>query len=81
MACVLNPAFWVYIIILIGGIMIARKVIPWFISFFEIPEPVSGIIMIVLWIVVACAGVYLLFEIFGCIFGSGLSLPSLPTRR
>jgi hypothetical protein len=54
MSCVLNPAFWTYIIILIGGIMVVRLLVPWFITFFKIPEPVSGIIEIIVWVVIAC---------------------------
>jgi hypothetical protein len=79
MACFTSPDFWVYIIMLIGGIIIIRKVVPWFISFFAFPEPVGSILMIILWIVIACAGVYLFFSILGC-FG-GLHLPTLPAHR
>jgi hypothetical protein len=82
MACVLNPAFWVYIIILIGGIAILKIVFPWFISFFEIPDPLGRILMIILWIVIACAGVYFLFGLFQCIFsGGGGGLPAFPHGR
>jgi hypothetical protein len=80
MSCILNPGFWTYIIILIGGIMIIRILIPWIIAFFSLPEPIAQIIMIILWIVIACAGVYFLFELFGCIFGGsggGLSFPTI----
>ncbi len=80
MSCILNPAFWVYLIILIGGIAILKIVIPWFISFFELPDPIGRVLMIILWIVIACAGVYFLFGLFSCIFGGGLSIPTFPHR-
>ncbi len=80
MSCVLNPGFWVYLIILIGGIIILRKVFPWFVSFFGFPEPVGSVLMIILWIVIACVGVYFFFAILGC-FG-GFSVPNFsPTGR
>ena len=81
MSCVLNPAFWVYLVILIGGISIAKIVIPWIISFFGLPDPIGRIIMIILWIVIACAGIYLLFGLLSCFFSGGLSLPSFPTQH
>ncbi len=81
MACILNPALWVYLIILIGGIMIMRIVIPWFVSFFAFPAPIGQVIMIILWIVIACAGVYFLFSLLGCFFSGGLSLPAFPTQH
>jgi hypothetical protein len=81
MSCILNPAFWVYLIVLIGGIMIIRLVVPWFIAFFAFPEPIGSVINIILWIVIACAGVYFLFALLSCFFGSGLSLPSFPASH
>jgi hypothetical protein len=79
MACFTSPDFWVYLIMLIGGIVIIRIVIPWVISFFGFPDPIGRVLMIVLWIVIACAGVYFLFALFGC-FG-GLHAPTFPTHR
>jgi hypothetical protein len=79
MACFTNPDFWVYLIMLIGGIVIIRIVIPWVISFFGFPDPIGRVLMIVLWIVIACAGVYFLFALFSC-FG-GLHAPTFPTHR
>ena len=76
MSCVLNPQLWIYIIVLIGGISIAKIIIPWAIGFFELPAQIAQVVMIILWIVIACAGVYFLFELLGCFFsGGGLSLP------
>jgi hypothetical protein len=77
MSCILDPSLWVYLIVLIGMIMIARLVIPWFIGFFQFPAPVGQVIMIILWIVIACAGVYLIFGLLGCI-GGGLGHLSPP---
>lgn len=71
MACILNPAFWVYLICMIGFIMIIRLVVPWFVSFFGFPEPVVSVIMIILWVVIACLGVYFLFGLLGCLFSGG----------
>jgi hypothetical protein len=79
MACFTSPDFWVYLIMLIGGIVIIRIVIPWVISFFGFPDPIGRVLMIVLWIVIACAGVYFLFGLFSC-FG-GLHAPAFPTHR
>jgi hypothetical protein len=81
MGCIANPAFWVYLIVLIGGVAIMKIVIPWFIAFFELPDPIGRVIMIILWIVIACAGVYLLFGLFSCFFGSGGGLPAFPSHR
>jgi len=81
MACFTSPDFWVYLIVLIGGIMIIRIVIPWVISFFAFPAPIGQVLMIILWIVIACAGVYFLFALFGCIFGGGIHLPTLQPHR
>lgn len=79
MTCVMNPGFWIYIIFLIGGIAIIKIIIPWAIAFFELPDPLARILMIVLWMFIAAAGVYFLFELFGCVFsGGGLSLPRIP---
>ena len=68
MACVLNPAFWVYIIVLIGGIMLIRLLVPWFVAFFGF---------------LACAGIYFLSCLLSCLFssGSGLSFPTFPHTR
>jgi len=66
---------------LIGGIMIIRIVIPWFISFFAFPEPIGQVLNIILWIVIACAGVYFLFALFSCIFAGGFHLPSFQPHR
>ncbi len=82
MACIMNPGFWVYLIVLIGMIMIIRLVVPWFVAFFGFPEPIPQVIMIILWIVIACAGVYFLFGLMGCLFsGGGLSFPTFPAHR
>ena len=81
MACVLNPALWVYLIVMIGGIGIAKILIPWAIGFFELPAPLAQILMIVFWIVIACAGIYFLFSLLGCFFSGGLSLPTFPHGR
>jgi predicted membrane channel-forming protein YqfA (hemolysin III family) len=79
MACFTNPGFWVYLIVLIGLISIAKILFPWIVSFFGFPAPVPQILMIILWVVIACIGVYFLFAIIGC-FGS-LSVPSFPHGR
>lgn len=81
MACILNPAFWVYIVVLIAGVAIMRVVIPWIISFFGLPAPVAQVIMIILWAVIACAGIYFLFGLLSCLFGSGLVFPTFPHSR
>jgi hypothetical protein len=80
MACILNPGFWVYLIVLIGGIAIIRLVVPWFVAFFGFPAPIPQVIMIILWVVIACAGIYFLFALFGC-FSGGISLPAFPTHK
>jgi hypothetical protein len=81
MACVLNPAFWVYLIFLIAGISIMRIVVPWFIGFFGFPDPVGRVIMIILWAVIAALGVYFLVGLFGCLFsGGGLGSLAFPHR-
>ncbi len=67
MSCILNPGFWTYLIILIASIMIIRIVVPWIVAFFGFPEPIPQVLMIVLWAVIACAGVYFLFALFGCL--------------
>jgi hypothetical protein len=79
MACFVSPDFWVSLIILIGGIMIVRIVIPWFISFFGFPDPIGRVLMIVLWVIIACMGVYFLFSLIGC-FG-GFHLPNFQPHR
>ena len=79
MACVMNPAFWVYIIFLVAAIMIVRLVLPAAASFFGAGPLVMQILMIILWAIILAAGVYLIFELFSCIFSSGF--PSLPGRR
>jgi hypothetical protein len=83
MACVLNAAFWVYLIVMIAGIMIVRIVIPWVVAFFQFPEPIPQIVSIVLWAVIACMGVYFLFGLLSCLFssGAGLSFPTFPHPR
>lgn len=81
MACILNPAFWVYLIVMIGMIMIMRLVIPSFISFFGFPEPIGQVIMIILWVVIACMGVYFLFGLLSCLFSGGFSFPQFPHGR
>ncbi len=79
MQCIMNPGFWTYLIVLIGGIMIIRIVFPWIVSFFGFPDPIGRVLMIILWIVIACAGIYFLFALFSC-FG-GFSLPTFPAHR
>jgi hypothetical protein len=71
MSCLLNPAFFVYLIVLIGAVAIMRIVFPWFISFFGLPDPIGRILMIILWVVIACLGVYFLFGLLGCLFSGG----------
>jgi hypothetical protein len=71
MACFANPAFWVYLVCLIGAIMIIRLVVPWFVAFFGFPEPIPQVISIVLWVVIACMGIYFLFGLFSCLFSGG----------
>ena len=78
MSCVLNPALWVYLIVMIGMIMIIRIVIPWFISFFAFTAPIGQVIMIILWIVIACMGVYFLFGLLSCLGSGGFSFPTVP---
>lgn len=82
MACILNPAFWVYLIVMIAGIMIMKIVVPWIVTFFELPAPVAQIVMIVLWAVIACMGIYFMFGLLSCLFssGAGLSFPTFPHR-
>ena len=81
MSCVLNPAFWVYLIFLIAAIAIIRIAVPWIVAFFGFPDPIPRVIMIILWAVIAAAGVYFLFGLFGCLFsGGGLSM-SFPHGR
>ncbi len=81
MSCVLNPSLWVYLICMIGFIAILKIVFPWFIGFFGIPAPLGQILMIVLWVVIACMGVYFLFELLSCVFGGGgLSFPTIRPR-
>lgn len=82
MACILNPAFWVYLIVMIAGIMIMKIVVPWIVTFFELPATVAQIVMIVLWAVIACMGVYFLFGLLSCLFSTGasLSFPTFPHR-
>lgn len=82
MACFLNPAFWIYLIVMIAGIMIMKIVVPWIGTFFELPAPVAQIVMIVLWAVIACMGIYFLFGLLSCLFstGAGLSFPTFPHR-
>jgi hypothetical protein len=71
MACVLNQAFWIYLICLVGFIMIIRLVVPWMVNFFGFPAPIPQVIMIVLWVVIACAGIYFVFGLFSCLFSGG----------
>ena len=79
MACFLNPAFWTYLIVVIGMVAIARIVFPWIVSFFGFPDPIGRVLMIILWIAIAIVGVYFLFGLIGC-FGS-LSIPTFPHGR
>jgi hypothetical protein len=81
MACFLNPSLWVYIIVLIALVSIIKIVFPWFIGFFQIPAPLGQIFMIVMWAVIAIAGVYFLFELFQCVFSGGLPSLNLPRGR
>jgi hypothetical protein len=67
MACVTNPQFWIYLIVVIGAITIIRILIPWFISFFGFPAPMPQVMMVVMWVLIACFGVYLLFMLIGCV--------------
>ena len=63
MSCIANPAFWVYLIVLIGGVMLIRTIGAVVCrAFFGFPAPIPQTIMIILWIVIACAGVYFLFR-------------------
>jgi hypothetical protein len=71
MSCLLSAAFWVYLVCLIGFIMIIRLVVPWFISFFGFPAPIAQVIMIILWVAIACAGIYFMFGLFSCLFSGG----------
>jgi len=82
MACILNPAFWVYLVVMIAGIMIMKIVVPWIVGFFEFPGPLAQVIMIILWAVIACMGIYFLFGLLSCLFsGSGFSFPVFPHGR
>lgn len=82
MACVLNPAFWVYLIVMIAMIMIIRIVVPWIVAFFGFPAPIPQVIMIVLWAVIASMGVFFLFGLLSCLFsGGGLAFPTFPHGR
>jgi hypothetical protein len=82
MACILNPAFWVYLVVVIAGVMIMKIVVPWIVAFFELPPPLAAIISIILWAVIACMGIYFLFGLLSCLFstGSGLAFPTFPHR-
>ena len=81
MSCVMNPSLWIYLIWMIVGIGIAKIAIPWIISYFELPDPLGRIIMLILWGAIAVAGVIFLFGLLSCFFGGGgLSLPSFPTN-
>jgi hypothetical protein len=71
MSCIMNPAFWIYLIVLIGSIMLIRLLVPWFVAFFGFPAPLPQAIMIILWIVIACMGVYFLFGLVSCLFSGG----------
>lgn len=78
MACLVNPALWVQIIVIIALVSIIRIIVPWLMGFFGFPAPVVQIINIVLWAGIAIAGVYLLVGLFGCMLGGGgLHVPTL----
>jgi len=83
MACILNPAFWVYLVAMIAGIMIMKIVVPAAVAFFEFPPWLSQVIMIILWAVIVCMGIYFLFGLLSCLFsaGAGLSFPVFPHGR
>jgi hypothetical protein len=81
MSCLISPAFWVYIIFLIAAIAIIRIIVPWIVTFFGFPDPIPRIIMIVLWAVIAAAGVYFFFNLMQCLFSGGLSFPAFPHGR
>lgn len=59
------------IIIVIAVVTIIRIVVPWFITWAQIPAPIATIINVVLWAVIAIFGIIILFELFGCIGGAG----------
>jgi hypothetical protein len=81
MACFLNPSLWIYIIVLIALVSIIKIVFPWFVGFFQIPAPLGQILMIVMWAVIAIAGVYFLFQLFSCVFSGGLPSLGAPLHR
>jgi len=78
MSCLVNPNLWIDIIVIIAMVAIVRVLVPWLVGFFALPAPIISIINIVLWAVIAIAGVYLLFDLLGCVFGGtgGLRLPT-----
>ena len=77
MACLVNPNLWINIIVIIALVSIIRILVPWLVGFFGFPTPGVQIINIVLWAVIAIAGVYLLVALFGCLLGGGgLHLPN-----
>jgi len=79
MSCLVNPSLWVNIILIIALVSIIRIIVPWLVGFFGFPAPIVQIINVVLWAVIAIAGIYLLFELLGCVFGGagGLHMPSI----
>ena len=79
MQCVLNPGFWIYLIFLVAAIMIIRLALPAIIAFFGFPPLIAQILMIVLWAIIAAAGVVFLFGLFSCLFPGGFAFPTFPS--
>ena len=78
MSCVLSPGFWVYLIFLVAAIMIIRAALPAIIAFFGFGPLIAQILMIVLWAIIAAAGVYFIFGLFACLFSGGFAFPTFP---
>ena len=61
----------VWIVIVIALISILRLVIPWLASWAGLPSIILQIINIAVWAIVAIAALYVIFDLLGCLFGSG----------
>jgi hypothetical protein len=81
MSCLTNPQLWISIIVLIAIVSIIKIVFPWAIGFFGIPAPLGQILMIIMWAVIAIAGVYFIIELFSCVFSGGLPSLGVPLHR
>jgi len=65
----------VWIVMVIALVSVIRLVIPWLESWAGLPAPVTAIINIIIWAVIAIFAIYVIFVLLGCLFsGGGLSL-------